>query len=298
MVIDLPKRINDTVNGIDSLVFVLDKIHNAKNGDIVILDFSELEWIDANMLSAFGAVLDDNFKRIKFQFVAGSVSPKIENLLARNKFGLYFNFDKAIDKNDTVIEYRVTNGKEIKEFASYFKDRVLQRQKMPKMSKGLKDKILENVLEIFGNAPMHGGCSKVFSCGQIFPVKNSIKFTIANTGQTIKENVIGYYKSMLKREPPKNTISWATDENNSTKQIVNGKSGGLGLYYLKEFININNGSLTICSSDEVWTFKNGEERTEFIDTMFRGTIVTISINTNDDEIYMLSNESANEFSEF
>lgn len=131
------------------------------------MDFSELEWIDANMLSAFGAVLDDNFKRIKLQFVTGSVSPKIENLLARNRFGLYFNFDKAIDKNDTVIEYRVTNGKKIKEFASYFKDRVLQRQKMPKMSKGLKDKILENVLEIFGNAPMHGGCSKVFSCGQI-----------------------------------------------------------------------------------------------------------------------------------
>ncbi len=298
MIINLPRMINDTTQGIVSLVIVLDKIHNAENNDRVILDFSELEWIDANILSAFGAVLDENFTRVRLQYVKDSISSKIENLLARNSFGRYFSFGKTVDKNDTVIEYKITDGKEIKKFASYFKDRVLQRQQMPRMSDGLKEKILENVLEIFGNAPMHGKCSKVFSCGQIFPAKNLMKFTIANTGHTIKENVIEYYTDILGKEPPENTISWATDENNSTKQMVNGKSGGLGLYYLKEFVNINNGSIMICSEDEIWTFKNGKENTEFIDTIFRGTIVTININTDDNGVYILSNESGNKFSEF
>lgn len=298
MFINMPRCINDTIEGITSLVTVLDKIHCAEDNDEVVLDFSELAWIDANMLSAFGAVLDENFKRVRLQYVTGSISSKIENLLAKNGFGRYFNFDKAIDKNYTIIEYKITGGREIKEFASYFRNRVLQRHKMPRMSEGLEEKILENVLEIFGNAPMHGGCSKVFSCGQIFPAKNLMKFTIANTGHTIKENVSNYYNHILEKEPPQNTISWATDENNSTKQIVNGKSGGLGLYYLKEFININNGSIMICSENEIWTFKNSKEKTKFVDTIFGGTIVTISININDDGMYILSNESGNEFSEF
>lgn len=132
----LPKNINDTIEGVTSLVSILDKIHSVKDNDKVVLNFSDLEWIDANMLSAFGAVLEENFERIKLKYVIGSISPKIENLLERNGFGRYFKFDKTIDESDTVIDYTITDGKEIKKFASYFQNRVLKRQQMPRMSEG------------------------------------------------------------------------------------------------------------------------------------------------------------------
>ena len=50
--------------------------------------------------------------------------PEIEKLLAKNQFGKYFNFSKVSDENDAIIEYKITDGRENKEFAKYFKDDV------------------------------------------------------------------------------------------------------------------------------------------------------------------------------
>ena len=291
----MPKSINNAKD----LVDICHNVCSVKDIDTIVLDFSSLSWIDANLLAAFGAILEANIERVKIGYVQNSIQLQIGKLLAKNNFGNYFQLDKIIDTNDTIIEYKITNGDDIKEFAKYFKESVLLRKAMPHLSDGLKDKILENVLEIFGNAPMHGGCKKVFSCGQIFPQKNLIKFTIANTGHTIKENVIDYYAHELNKDTfPQKTISWATAENNSTKKIVNGKSVGLGLYYLKQFIRENRGSINICSSDEFWEYNNDMETTEFLNTIFCGTIVTIEIRTDDNNMYYLKQEAEQIFSEF
>lgn len=295
LVVKMPTSINKS----SDLITISCKIFSAKNDEAVVLDFSPLKWIDANLLAAFGAILEANMHRVRLQFITNSMQPQIERLLSKNNFGKYFNLSKISDTNDTIIEYKITNGDDIKEFAKYFKDNVLLRKAMPTLSEGLKDKILENILEIFGNAPMHGGCKKVFSCGQIFPQKNLIKFTIANTGHTIKENVIEYYAHELNTDIyPRKTISWATAENNSTKKIVNGKSGGLGLYYLKQFIEKNGGSINICSSDEFWKYIRNVETTEYLSDIFCGTIVTIEIRTDDNNIYFLEQEANQIFSEF
>lgn len=299
MIIKLPEKIVSTKDGSKELIYILDQIHSAKNGDTVVLDFSNLEWIDANLLAALGAVFEENLQRVKLRYIKGSLNSKIQTLLSKNGFGIkYFELEKVEDVYDTIIEYKMSKGKEIKKFAEYFLKQVLMREKMPRMSNGLKEKILENVLEIFGNAPMHGGGTMVYSCGQIFPTKNAMKFTIANTGHTIKENVIDYYIHERGEDPPSSTIEWATKENNSTKKIVNGKSGGLGLYFLKQFIGINGGTITICSSDEVWHFSENKESTTNLDKIFAGTIVTIEININDSRSYILDNEVNNEFSDF
>lgn len=299
MVIEMPSNINSSISGSKDFVQVLNKIYSAKSGDVVVLNFSNMRWIDANLLAALGAVLEENKDRVRIQYVRNSIQPKIEKLLAKNQFGRYFNISKVSDEYDTIIEYKITDGIDIKGFARYFKESVLLRNEMPVLSLGLRDKILENVLEIFGNAPMHGGCKQVYSCGQIFPQKNVIKFTIANTGHTIKENVIDYYAHILKKdEYPEDTISWATAEYNSTKKIVNGKSGGLGLFYLKQFIKENRGSITICSSDEVWQYTDNREKTDRMDNIFSGTMVTIEINTNDSNRYYLEEEVEEVFSEF
>lgn len=295
MVVKMPTNINIS----SDLITISCKIFSSRNNEVVVLDFSPLKWIDANLLAAFGAILEANMHRVRLQFIKKSMQPQIERLLSKNNFGKYFNLNKTSDINDTIIEYKVTKGDDIKEFAKYFKENVLLRKAMPVLSNGLRDKILENILEIFGNAPMHGGCKSVFSCGQIFPQKNLIKFTIANTGHTIKENVIDYYAHELNETNyPDKTISWATAEYNSTKKIVNGKSGGLGLYYLKQFIKENGGSINICSSNEFWEYIRDVETTEYLSDIFCGTIVTIEIRTDDNNIYFLEQEEDQIFSEF
>lgn len=295
MVIVLPKEIKTY----DILINLMNQINQAKDNDTVVLNFNSLQWIDANLLAVFGAVLDNNMNRIKIQYIKGSISEGIRTLLAKNGFGKYFYFDNLEDNNGTIINYKITNGVDIKSFAKYFKKEVMQSNHMPSLSEELQDKLLENVLEIFGNAPMHSGCKKVFSCGQIFKHENQLKFTIANTGHTIKENVIEYYARQLKMQNyPQKTIEWATKENNSTKIIVNGRSGGLGLYYLKEFINKNNGTICICSSDELWELSEGIETTKQLNDIFSGTIVTITIRTDDQNRYYLNNDSEQIFCEF
>ena len=300
MIIKMPVCINGSdISGYKELIRISKSISEAPDTDHIVLNFKELCWIDANLLAVFGAILEQHINRVKIRYVKNSIQPKIGELLAKNNFGKYFSMSEKSDINDTIIKYTITKGTDIKKFAQYFKESVLMRHAMPILSDSLKEKILENVLEIFGNAPLHAGCSHVFSCGQIFPQKNILKFTIANTGYTIKENVIEYYGRVLNRDSfPKYTISWATQEYNSTKTIVNGKSGGLGLFYLKQFTDRNNGSITICSADEIWQYSNGQEKNTIIDDIFSGTIVTIVIRTDDRNVYCLEGEDKEIFTEF
>ena len=67
---------------------------------------------------------------------------------------------------------------------------------------------------------------------------------------------------------------------------------------MKQFVKENKGSITICSSDEVWSYKDNKEKTDRMNDIFSGTMVTIEINTNDNNRYYLEDEISEVFSEF
>ncbi len=154
------------------------------------------------------------------------------------------------------------------------------------MSPGLIRKFRESIFEIFSNAVLHS-CTKlgIFSCGQLFPSRNRLDFTVADLGIGIRQNVESHIGFSLSAEQ---AITWATEGNNTTKH--GNVPGGLGLKLLCEFIDQNRGCIQIVSDAGYWRRENEEIHTTLLEYPFPGTVVSVEINTASEYSYRLASE--------
>ncbi len=177
-------------------------------------------------------------------------------------------------------------------FANYIEDELIYRSEIPEMSPGLLKRFRESIFEIFSNAILHSRAELgIFSCGQFFPNRNRLDFTVADLGIGIYQNVKDYTGSNIS---PEDSISWATEEFNTTKRgNLPGVPGGLGLKLLCEFIDLNRGCIRIVSDSGYWQRERGETTTKPLTYPFPGTVVSVEINTADTCIYQLISDELN-----
>lgn len=289
--IKLPAITHTKYNDYSQLINAIRPLFDAPNNTQFILDFSQIKWLDANLLAIIGASIEHRINDCHINYLKGSINRKQADLWGRNGFGKYFELETK-KRYDTTVDYKVFNSNEAKEFGAYIDDQLLNKRGFPQLSPALRKQISYNMQEIFGNAPLHGKCNTVISCGQYFYKAEKLTFTIVDCGNTIAENVVEYFVYLC-QPTPDHSIQWATIENNSTKKIVNGKSGGMGLALLKEFISLNKGHIQICSGNEFWEYTTNNENCTHIDSNFPGTIVSININMKDKKSYLLKNEEQN-----
>lgn len=278
-----PQSIRSDFVGYATLVDLSNNISDIDFDDIT-LDFNRTTWFEANLTAVLGAILSNaqgNFNDIKFI----GISEKITSLLSRNHFLSHFGGLKIPDIYDTTIKYRKFKMTEEKLFKEYLDHELLSKEVMPKMSSLLKKKINESIFEIFNNAVLHGNCQNVFTCGQYYPTKSRLDFTIVDLGNTIKTNVNEY---LNKNSSGEDAIKWAVSEGNTTKcgQIP----GGLGLSLIREFLRKNNGRIQIISADGYWEQIKGIETGKSFLQAFSGTIVNLEFNIADTSHYYLSSE--------
>lgn len=290
-IIELPKITHTQCDDYSKLISSIRPLFDLPDGTHFILDFSKVKWLDANLLAIIGASIEHRYAKCRIGYLKNSINEKQADLWGRNGFGNYFNLNTK-KRYDTTVDYKVFLYNQAKDFGVYIDEHLLSKKGFPKLSPPLHKKISNNMQEIFGNAPLHGKCNKVISCGQYFHKSKKLTFTIVDCGNTIIKNVVDYF-IYLGQPAPEHNIKWATLENNSTKQMVNGKSGGMGLALLKEFISLNNGHIQICSGNEFWEYSTDSEKCLHIDSDFPGTIVSININMDDEKTYSLKNEYKN-----
>jgi len=275
--------------------YIISNIQNEKASYQHLIDFylkgknsKDIEisfyfWFAANMSAAVGGILDV-LKKDGSIFSIGEITNSIEKILTKNGFLCHhFNYPKTTDIHHTTIPYKKLpsqSGPLFNDYVSYY---LFERNEMPQMSQGVKDKMIELISEIFVNAQIHSGTEYVYACGQFFPYKNKIEFTIVDTGVGFKEKVNRKFNRNLSAGQ---AIQWAVQDKNTTKDIT----GGIGLAMLKEFTDYNKGKIQIVSADGYYQFSNGEEFIGSFDGAFPGTIVNIQFKTNDNRSYMLKKE--------
>ena len=270
--------------GFEALVCLLAQ---AKDGffDDIDIDMSVTAWFDADMCAAFGAILyrmGENLNTVKLK----NIHPKVEVILSKNGFLSHYGREKIPDRWGTTIPYQRFDVKDDRYFASYIEAELIHRQEMPAMSPGLLKKFRESVFEIFSNAVLHSRTELgIFSCGQFFPKRHLIDFSVADLGIGIRQNVKENTGSDL---TPEAAIAWATDGRNTTKrgQIP----GGLGLKLLGEFIDLNLGRIQIVSDAGYWRREKGKTTAARLSQPFPGTVVSVEINTADTQSYALASE--------
>lgn len=155
---------------------------------------------------------------------------------------------------------------------------------MPKMSNAAKNAIAEGIYEIFVNAQMHSQTKSIFTCGQFFPKKNKIEFTITDIGIGFKNNINKRFNSKLNAVE---AIQWAVKDTHTTKIDT---PGGIGLAKLIEFLKINTGKLQIISNEGYYEFSDNIEKKENFIGEFPGSIVNLQFNTDDSNSYILKEE--------
>ncbi len=253
--------------------------------DEIDIDMSTSRWFDADMCAAFGAILYHLSKNLNTVNLK-NVQPGVENILSKNGFLSNYGRKKIPDTWGTTIPYQRFDVKDDRYFGGYIENELVQRSEIPVMSPGLLKKFRESIFEIFSNAVLHSQTKLgIFSCGQFFPKRNRLDFSVTDLGIGIRRNVNENAGLDL---TPEDAIMWATEGCNTTKrgQIP----GGLGLKLLSEFIDLNGGRIQIVSDAGYWKREKGKTSTARLSESFPGTVVSVEINTADTQSYILSSE--------
>lgn len=249
------------------------------------IDMGATTWFDADMCAAFGAILYSLSERVNTVRL-DNIRPGVENILSKNGFLSHYGREKVPDRWGTTIPYQRFDVKDDRYFADYIESELIHRSEMPAMSPGLLKKFRESIFEVFSNAVLHSRTEMgIFSCGQFFPARHRLDFSVADLGVGMRQNIKDNTGLNLSSE---NAIAWATQGRNTTKcgQIP----GGLGLKLLSEFIDLNGGRIQIVSDAGYWRRENGKVVTASLSHPFSGTVVTVEINTADTNSYKLASE--------
>lgn len=180
--------INNTFESYQSLISLFEQ-HKDKLFGNIHLEIHN--FFAANMSTALGAVLDKftaNLNDIHFDYL----SPQIETILLKNDFLTYYGKQRALDVNNTTIKFQKLKPTDGKYFKNYVIEELIEGHNtdLPRMSDGVKEKIIEAIYEIFVNAQIHSETNFIYTCGQFFPNKNKIEFTIVDIGIGFREKLI------------------------------------------------------------------------------------------------------------
>lgn len=208
---------------------------------------------------------------------------KILTILKKNRFLSNYGYQTECDINNTTIPFLKLKPQESRFFNDYVMKDLLRKDALPEMSLQLKKKIAESIYEIFVNAQMHSGSEYIYTCGQFFPNKHKIEFTIVDMGRGFKNGINERFNSNLTSTQ---AIQWAIQDGNTTKRDT---PGGLGLSLLKDFIKLNGGKFQIISDNGFYEM-GSDELFKLMNTPFPGTIVNMEFITNDKSSYCLSSE--------
>jgi hypothetical protein len=257
-----------------------DEFRAVPAGELIHLHF---RWFGANLLAVLGAFLDAFSEQHAFEF--HYANSKTEEIFQRNEFLSYFGGVKTPDYGNTAIPYKRFSTREIDAFIFHVDQDLFERKSLPSMSSGVRKKIEESIFEIFENARSHGQCSWVYTCGQFYPRKQRLDFTMVDLGRTIKRNVSDFFGQAVAGVK---AIDWAVQEGHTTKQ---GEiPGGLGLSLIREFVEKNDGRIQIVSADGYWLQRGRKITRNVIPREFPGTVVNLEFNLTDPKIYYLKSE--------
>lgn len=257
--------------------------------DSVELNLSLCSFFEANMAAPLYSViaqLRDDLNDVSIS----DVPTGVKTILRKNKFLTVFNQSELTDTNQTTLPFKIFKLNAGDQFSDYL-DTFMKGRGIPVMSEGLTKRFRQSLFEIFLNASIHSDSkSGIFVCGQFYPQKHRMDFTIADAGIGIRENVRKY--TGIEKLNSCKAIEWAMTEGNTTK--TGRQPGGLGLKLIKEFIQMNKGKIQIVSRYGYFEFHANGESIQKMNNDFPGTCINIEINTEDRSSYCLKSELTSE----
>lgn len=229
--------------------------HQHQN-QMIELDLRQLSWLDANLCALLQAILFELSRQRSLHFkVDIDLVRRRFPVLLRNGFvptagrgGQWATFSTGFS---TSVAMRAFDPKDDPGFCAYLMDELLKQPDLQAvLSDEETDSITNHILDIFVNVQEHAATPHpVFACGQYYPTKKCLKFTLTDVG-------VGYGASVEKYtrmqgddaavvQTSEAAIRWAL-VGNSTKGPGN---GGMGLSNLWQYCKKNQGELHVATGN-------------------------------------------------
>jgi hypothetical protein len=250
--------------------------------DTLTIDFRSIQWIDAHLAAGYAAIIQLlKFERnIKVNFI--NIDPKVREILAHHGITGF----RPEKRKESVIPVTVFQPGGSKDFAAYSQTH-FARMPIPLMTPAVKEKFFEGIDELFSNAEIHSKTKLgIYACGQFFPWKNKIDFSIVDLGIGFERGVNGTKNLGLSDH---GAIEWAMTGTNTTRS--GDIPGGLGLKLLKDFVGLNKGKFTVISYAGIWCLGLNGVGCKAMQHPFPGTAITLEINTADRNSYYMTDEA-------
>lgn len=272
---------------IDGFSFFAALLETTRSRHHFILDFSNVEWFDANLCAILAVIVLTN-EYHGAQFSAKAIkNPALNNTLTN--IGLLALLGKTEHKEsrNSAIPIRRFDMADESLVEEYIYKYILQSRLVPKMSSGAGRKVFRSIFEIYQNSVLHSGAEFNVVCGQYFKHKGRMALTMVEVGRTFKDNVREYHQK-FNQLSGKECIEWAVQAGNTTKAAS--ETGGLGLDLIREFLRLNKGKLQILSADGYWEEKKGDILAIDCTNSFQGSVVNIEFNLRDPKEYHTQEE--------
>lgn len=209
-----------------------------------------LEWLDGNLCALLGALIyrlqQDN--NLEFSIDSKEVVKKCAVLLHNDFISLHQDLNSY--KNTTSMPFKGFYPKQKDEFIEYLESDLLAHPAMPTWEDKTKEKLIDDLIEVYANIDKHAETlDPFFVCGQYYPVRKLIRFTICDLG-------VGFLKKIQQNVP-----SLVNDHGQAILWAIKGQStkkdapGGQGLKNLYNYLSDSGGGMQICSGNSNWCSK-------------------------------------------
>ena len=236
----------------------------------IVLCLLNVTHIDANLSALLLAIIDRLRSGNKLYIYVDI--PKELNILYRNGFynQLFPEPRDTTDERESTIVLKKISPAEDDNFCEYVAKDFFSHRGLAGLPLNKKNGLKDNFNEIFVNVGEHAETeSPVYVCGQYFPEKKQLKFTLVDLGvgflAKIKQYTNGNVSTDIK------AIEWAI-EGNTTKTMG---VGGVGLKGIRNYCINNSASLHICSGKGYLNCANRNITTATIKHNFQGVIVNM-----------------------
>jgi hypothetical protein len=254
----------------------------------VDLDFSNCNFLAAEAVSILAGLVLFRMGKGQATFVLqDSLATDVRKNLWKMGFLDLFGVGAcSYTSNSLPLYHRDTEDAEA--LIEYIDRELMSREEMPTMSKALQKEIRRSFVEIFGNVFYHshspiGG----LVCGQIYPKGKEIQFTFYDAGIGIGAKVRSCVPTVRNDA---DAICWALERGTSTLALAEGHPRGLGLYLLRKFLKVNDGTLQVYANKGYFREQSGRTTSSEIGTFLSGTLIDLRIRIKGGVSYKFSDE--------
>ena len=250
----------------------------------VVFDFAGCDFLRPNAVAFLGGLI--RLLELRGTYVVlGEMNQSLRGNLLRNGFLGAFG-SESFGHRGATVPYREDRGCDPEGFLEYLAEEWLGKGWVG-VSPALRDAISAQVSECYLNAFQHADSPVgTFTCGQYFPRLEELQLSIIDFGIGIPARVRGFLSEPDK--PAGECLEWAFLPGHST--AADGRSRGLGLGLLRDFLKVNRGSLDIYSHDGYSSSEHGSFAFRASPGLFKGTLINIRIRC-DSRFYKFSSEN-------